>query len=91
MGDVVDVRPDRFLREMRDHGNVDTACKNAGMLRADLEDLCRVNPKFDRAQIECYLEFMEDAVMSETRKLLEGARVSAVNAWKSRHGVDSHV
>ena len=89
MGEIVDVRPDRFLREMREHGSVDTACGNAGMLRADLEDLCRVNAKFDHAQVECYLEFMEDAMMAETQKRLGRIRTSAIDAWKGRHGVKS--
>jgi len=89
MGEIVDVRPDRFLREMREHGSVDTACRNAGMPRADLEALCRANAQFDHAQVECYLEFMEDVMMAETHKRLGCIRTSAINAWKSRHGVNS--
>jgi len=88
MGEIVDVCPDRFLREMREHGDVDTACRNAGMPRADLETLCRTNAPFDHAQVECYLEFMEDVMMAETRKRLERIRTSAINAWKGRHGVN---
>lgn len=87
MGDVVDIRPDRFLREMREHGNADMACKAAGLPQAELEDLCRVNAQFDHAQVECYLEFMEDVMMAETRKRLGRIRTSTINAWKGRHGV----
>ena len=91
MGDVVDVRPNRFLREMREHGEVDTACKAAGLPRAELEDLCRVNAKFDHAQVECYLEFMEDVMMAETRKRLGRIRMSCHNALQSRHpGMSSY-
>jgi hypothetical protein len=89
MGEVVDVRPDRFLREMREHGQVNTACKNARMPREELEALCQTNAEFDRAQIDCYLEFMEDAMMTETRNRLAHIRASAISAWKERHNVGS--
>ena len=88
MGDVVDVRPNRFLREMREHGSVDLACKTAGLPRADLEDLCRRSPKFDLTQLEAYLEFVEDAMMTETRKRLGCIRTSVINSWKARHGMN---
>jgi hypothetical protein len=86
MGDVIDVRPDRFLREMREHGNVDKACKASGMPRAELDDLCRVNAKFDLAQVEAHLEHIEEVIMAEARKRLGQIRVFAINSWKIRHG-----
>jgi hypothetical protein len=88
MGDVVDVRPDRFLREMREHGNVNEACKAAGLPRAELEDLCRVNTKFDLAQVEVYLEFMEDAMMAEARKRVASLRDYSLKEWQARHGIN---
>jgi hypothetical protein len=91
MGEVIDVRPDRFLRELREHGNANTACKNAGMPREELEALCRANTQFDLAQVESYLEFMEDAMMAETRKRLGHIRASAISAWKGRHEVSPDV
>lgn len=86
MGDIVDVRPDRFLREMREHGEVNKACTNSGLALADLEALCIANRKFDISQVECYLEHLEDTLLAETRKLLAGARARAYSGLEVRHG-----
>ncbi len=87
MGIVVDGRPDRFLREMREHGNVNTACKNAGMTCVELADLLFDSAEFDRAHVECSLEYTEESIMAEARKRLGRIRTSAISDWKGRHGV----
>lgn len=60
MGDVIDARPDRFLREMRDHGTWAKACELSGLSPFEAKRLCTENPKFDLAQVECLLEFSEE-------------------------------
>lgn len=86
MGDVVDVRPDRALREMREHGDVDKTCQAAGLTHDELNDLCRSNIKFDRAIIECQLEFLEEKAMTEMRRCLKVARTLAYVLLDQRHG-----
>lgn len=66
MGEVVDARPDRFLRVMRDTGDWSEACSQSGMTTAEVEDLCRVNVKFDRARLECQLEYHEEQLIQVT-------------------------
>ena len=85
MGDVVDVRPDRFLREMREHGDWNKACQHSGMTIAEMNDLCHSNIKFDRALVECHLEFLEEKAQAEMRKLLVAARTLAYEQLESRH------
>jgi len=85
MGDVVDVRPDRFLREMREHGDWNKACQRSGMTIAELNDLCRSNIKFDRSFVECHLEFLEEFAQAEMRKRLAAARTLAYEQLESRH------
>ena len=86
MGEIVDVRPDRFLREMREHGTVDKACEASGMAKAELESLCRADRKFDLTQVEVFLEFMEDTMMAEVHKRLGHIRTSEMQALAARHG-----
>ena len=85
MGDVVDVRPARYLREMRNHGSSNLAISNSGMSRAALEDLCRVDPQFDHAQVEAYLDFIEEATLTEAHKCLGRIRASYHTALQARH------
>lgn len=84
-GEVIDLRPDRFLREMREHGSTDQACMNSGMSYAEFEDLCKSNIKFDRAQAECFLEHLEDKIMTIARKQLSAARIKVYAAVQGRH------
>jgi hypothetical protein len=86
MGDVVDVRPDRFLRELREHGNVHRAAENAGLTIAEVEAMCRASIKFDRAQIECHLEYLEEAFKAEMHRRLQATRNAFYSALKVRHG-----
>ena len=85
MGDVVDVRPDRFLREMREHGDWGVACWASGMTIKELNDLCRSNIKFDRAFVECHLEYLEEQAQAEMQKRLKAARTLAYRHLKERH------
>ena len=85
-GEVIDLRPDRFLREMRDHGSLVKACMNSGMSHAEFQDLCQSNLSFDRAQVDCYLEHTEDEIMTEARKRLGKVRHACYFELRSRHG-----
>ncbi len=90
MGDVennvIDVRPDRFLREMRDHGDWNKACHAAGMTMIELNDLCHSNIKFDRAFVECHLEYLEEKAQAAMRSGIEAARTLAYKHLEARHG-----
>ncbi len=86
MGDVVDVRPDRFLREMREHGDWNKACQTSGMTVEELNDLCMANIKFDRAFVECHLEFLEEKAQAEMQERLKAARTLAYKRLEERHG-----
>ena len=85
MGDVVDVRPDRFLREMREHGDWNEACQRSGMTLAELNDLCRSNIKFDRSFVECHLEYLEEKAQAEMHRRLVAARTFAYKRLEARH------
>ena len=85
-GEVIDLRPDRFLREMRKHGSLAQACMNSGMSHAEFSDLCKSNIKFDRAQVECFLQHIEDEIMAVARKQLGDARTKVYAELQLRHG-----
>ena len=68
MGDVIDARPDRFLREMREHGDWAKACKNAGFTLDEMKQLCIENAQFDLTQVECQLEYNEESLTTEIAK-----------------------
>ncbi len=86
MGDVVDVRPDRFLRELREHGDKLKALTASGMSQAEFDSVCLNNIKFDRAQVECHLEFIDDQIQAQVRKLLRVVRAAAYAMLGARHG-----
>ena len=73
MGDVIDVRPDRFLRAIRDTGDWDVACERSGLTTAEVEELCR-DPKYDLALVECHLEHHEERIVQASEKVIEQAR-----------------
>ena len=85
VSNIIDIRPDRFLREMRDHGDWNKACQNAGMSITELNNLCRANIKFDRAFVECHLEYLEELTQAGMRKRLEAARTLAYEQLAGRH------
>ena len=96
MGEVIDVRANRFLREMRTHGSWDDACAGSGMSTAEAENLCSINPKFDFAQVEAQLEYVEkvytseiEAVITKVRSACKAAvsllRIQAMKAYRERH------
>jgi hypothetical protein len=85
MGEVIDARPDRFLREIREHGDWQRACDNSGIPPVELEDLAKANIEFDRSQVECHLEYLEETLAAQARKHLEQARTVAYAALKTRH------
>ena len=74
MGDVIDARPERFLREMREHGTWAEASKAAGLTLDEVEQLCAENPKFDLTQIECRLEYVEESLTTEVEKVITEAK-----------------
>ncbi len=85
MGDVVDVRPDRFLREMREHGDRFKALAASGMSQSEFDGICSTNIGFDRAQVECHLEYLEDQLQTQIRKLLRATRNAAYSMLEARH------
>jgi hypothetical protein len=74
MGEVIDTRPDRFLREMRETGKWAEACDRSGMSNAEAEALCQSNPKFDLAQVECQLENHEEQLIAVAEQGVEKIR-----------------
>lgn len=88
MGEVVDVRPDRFLRAMRDLGDFGKAAEQAGLTVEEAEDLCKTNHKFDLAVIDCHLEWLEDRFNEQKNAQLKAAREAHMRGHYSRHGVE---
>ena len=86
MSNVVDIRPDRFLRELRDYGDVNKACDAAGLPFSELTSLCVANIQFDRAYVACYLEYLEEAMQAEVQRHLVVVRTLAYTALEARHG-----
>ena len=71
---VIDIRPDRFLHEMRDGKSVEAAAEAAGMSLQELDDLIRGNPKFGLATSECIYEHAEEQMRATAAKIVEGAK-----------------
>lgn len=86
MSNIIDVRPDRYLREMREHGDTAKALAASGMSRAEFDSICTSNIKFDRAQVECHLEYIEDQIQVQVRRLLRVTRTAAYTMLGARHG-----
>lgn len=95
--DIVDIRPDRFLRAMRETGNWTLSCAKSGLTSQEANDLCMTNAKYDLATIECQLQFIEEqmieateAVITKTREdrqqRIDELRKSAMVDHKVRHG-----
>lgn len=73
MGEVIDARPDRFLREMREHGEWAKACENAGFTLYEMEQLCTENAQFDLTQVECQLEYSEELLTTKVEHVIAEA------------------
>ncbi len=59
---VVDIRPDRYLREVREHGDMGEAARKAGLTADELNELLQL-PKYYRAIIECVRERREEQLI----------------------------
>jgi hypothetical protein len=86
VGDVVDIRPDRYLRELREHGDKLKALTASGMSQVEFDNICSSNIKFDRSQVECHLEFIEENLQTQVRKLIRVTRAAAYAMLEARHG-----
>lgn len=82
---VVDLRPDRFLRAMRESGDFAGAAECAGFTVPDAEELCRDTPKFDLAVIECHLEFLEEQLEAQKQEKLRKLREAHMVGYRARH------
>ncbi len=71
--DVIDMRYDRFLRELREHGSWKIASEKSGLPEAEVSAACVENPKFDLAQVECQLEHSEEFMLNSTEKSIAAA------------------
>ena len=71
---IVDLRPDRFLRAMRETGNWIAACEQSGLDSNEIEKLCRKDEKFDLAQLECQLQYHEEQIIEATEQAIKQAR-----------------
>ena len=63
MSNVIDIRPDRILREIRDHGSLPIACSKANVTASTLKELLEDYPKFAYSLAECMREFYEDRIL----------------------------
>ena len=82
---VIDIRFDRFLRELRETGCFEISAKKSGMTISEVEARCKQNPKFDLAAIECHLEFLEEKLDQQKRDGLKKAREVHMRAYNIRH------
>ncbi len=96
--DVIDMRTDTFLRVLRETGDWNPSCERAGISIDEISKLCSINIKFDRAQVECQLENLEETMLSAIDLAAKQARVSVdkkmtsmrkgmYDALRARHGV----
>lgn len=74
MSNVVDIRPDRILRELRNHGNLPRACSAAHVTAPVLKDLLLDYPKFASSLAECRRECAEEAVLLVQAKKYESLK-----------------
>lgn len=63
MSNVVDLRPDLVLRELREHGSLPRACLLARVTAQVLKELLTDYPKFATSMVECMREFAEEKVL----------------------------
>ncbi len=78
MGEVIDARPDRFLREIREHGDWVRAIDRAGMASEEIESLCASNRGFDLAVVECQLQYVEETLTGTVEKAIADLRAARI-------------
>ncbi len=83
---VVDIRPERFLRAMRETGDWNASCKAAGLESADAANLCNTNAQFDRSMVECLMEYLEEKTIAEREAAIMAASANLDAAIKVAHG-----
>ncbi len=80
---VIDIRPERLLREVRDHGDFDVAMKNAGMTEQETNQLLANSPKFSISVRECIYEYHEEKILAkyaEAKKAVVDASASLLKS-----------
>ena len=88
MTNLVDLRPDRFLRELRDKPDIHLAAKAAGINHDELCDLLSTK-KFYTAAIECIRENREEEILAfyeadlQALNTIKKQRLAKLNAHAS--------
>lgn len=72
---VVDIRPDRYLREVREHGDLGEAARKAGLTADELNELLSL-PKYYRAVVECVRERREEQLIIARDEAIAQVRVN---------------
>ena len=86
MNQVVDIRPDRLLRELRETGSLEIAAEKAGMSMDEVTGLMAQNRKFDLSCIECFLEYNEEQVIGIIQASITDALTNMVKLLaETRH------
>ncbi len=80
MTDVVDIRPDRFLRELSEGIGISEAGKKAGIEHDELVKMLEDNPKFRHTVREVVLDRAEDVLRQDIGALLDGIQQTADEA-----------
>ena len=70
MAEVIDMRPDRFLRELSEGVGIMEASKKAGIEHDELVDLLENNPKFRNTVREVVLDRAEDVMRQDIGKMI---------------------
>jgi molybdenum-dependent DNA-binding transcriptional regulator ModE len=95
MGDIIDLRADRFLRAMRATGSWDQACAESGLSYNEAEDIFK-NPELDLAQVEAQLEYINHKLHTALADMIDKAerdlaqklaklREEAMGYYRDRH------
>lgn len=86
MTDIIDIRPDRFLRELSEGVGFSEAGKRAGMEHDELVKMLEDNPKFRHTTREVVLDHAEDNVRQNIGKLIDGIQKTADEAIATLRG-----
>ncbi len=63
--DIIDIRPEFFLKQIREHGDIKIAMEKAGLSEPEMDDLLLDHPKFSRTVVECICEYHEDNILTQ--------------------------